>query len=77
LFFRTDLDQVGARLRRYLERSGGGVLDEPATAQALAAFLLRGVRCGAVAADEVPALTGTDLETITTLAARQEAIRAH
>jgi citrate lyase beta subunit len=72
LFFRTDLDQVGARLRRYIERSGGGVLDEPATAQALAAFLLRGVRCGAVAADEVPALTGTDLETITGLAVRRE-----
>ena len=55
LFFRTDLDQVGARLRRYIHRSGGGVLDEPATAQALAGFLLRGVRCGAVAPGELQA----------------------
>jgi hypothetical protein len=72
LFFRTDLDQVGARLRRYVAGSGGGVLDEPATAQALAGFLLRGVRCGAVAVGEVPALTGTDLETIAALAARRD-----
>jgi citrate lyase beta subunit len=71
LFFRTDLDQVGARLRRYVDRSGGGVLDEPATAQALAGFLLRGVRCGAVSAGEVPALTGSDIETITAIAARR------
>jgi citrate lyase beta subunit len=72
LFFRTDLDQVGARLRGYLHRSGGGVLDEPATARALAGFLLRGVRCGAIGAGEIPVLTGADLQTITTLAARQE-----
>jgi citrate lyase beta subunit len=72
LFFRTDLDQVGARLRRYSHRSGGGVLDEPATAQALAGFLLRGVRCGAVAPGEVQALTGSDLGTITALAKRRD-----
>ena len=77
LFFRTDLDQIGARLRRYVDRSAGGVLDEPATAQALAGFLLRGVRCGAVAAGEIPALTGTDLETITALAARRDQAAAH
>ena len=39
----------------------GGVLDEPATARALAAFVLRGVQCGAVGADEVLALTGVGL----------------
>jgi citrate lyase beta subunit len=72
VFFRTDLDQVGARLRGYLRRSGGGVLDEPATARALAGFLLRGVHCGAIGAGEIPVLTGADLETITALAARQE-----
>jgi HpcH/HpaI aldolase/citrate lyase family len=77
LFFRTDLDQIGARLRRYVDRSGGTVLDEPATAQALAGFLLRGVRCGAVAAGEIPALTGTGLETITALAARRDQAAAH
>ena len=70
VFFRTGLDQIGARLRTYLQRSGGRVLDEPATAQALASFLLRGVHCGAVAAGEIRILTGSDLDTITRLATR-------
>ena len=70
VFFRTDLEQVGARLAAYLQRTGGRVLDEPATAQALAAFLLRGVHCGAVAAGEVRELAGADLATITRLATR-------
>jgi hypothetical protein len=47
------------------------VLDEPATAQALAAFLLRAVHCGAVRADEVGALTGADLPVVTVLADRR------
>jgi citrate lyase beta subunit len=70
VFFRTGLDQIGARLRAYLQRTGGRVLDEPATAQALAAFLLRGVHCGAIAAGEIRILTGSDLDTITRLATR-------
>ena len=40
------------------------MLDEPATTQALAAFLLRGVHCGAVRAEGVADLTGTDLDTV-------------
>ena len=70
VFFRTGLDQIGARLRGYLQRTSGRVLDEPATAQALASFLLRGVRCGAISVGEIPILTGSDLDTITRLAAR-------
>jgi hypothetical protein len=72
MFFRADLAQVGARLRGYLDHSGGRVLDEPATAQALAGFLVRGVRCGAVDPAEVEALTGSGLETIAALAMRRE-----
>ena len=48
LFFRTGLDEAGGRLRDYLAGTGGTVLDEPATARALAGFLRRGVHCGAV-----------------------------
>src|ERR671916_1371195 len=73
VFFRTGLDQTGARLRAYLQRSRGRVLDEPATAQALASFLLRGVHCGAIAVGEIPLLTGSDLDTITRLATRTAA----
>jgi citrate lyase beta subunit len=59
-FYRSGFAAAGERLRRYLERSGGGVLDEPATARALADFVLRGVDCGALTIDEVTAATGLD-----------------
>jgi hypothetical protein len=42
------------RLRAYTEKQAGGVLDEPATAQALAAYLLRGLDCGALDEAELP-----------------------
>ena len=58
LFFRTGLDEAGGRLRDYLAGTGGAVLDEPATARALAGFVRRGVHCGAVTAEEAEALTG-------------------
>ena len=40
------------RLRDYLDRRSGGILDEPATARALAGFLRRGLDCGALDPDE-------------------------
>ena len=43
-------------------------MDEPATARALAAFVLRGVQCGAVGTEEVQALAGVDLSQLTALA---------
>ena len=52
-FFRDGFGNAAARLARYLAGAAGGVLDEPATARALAGFLLRGLACGAV--------TGADL----------------
>ena len=59
-FFREGLDDAGTRLRSYTARQGGGVLDEPATAQALAGFLLRAMDCGAVTADEARSASGLD-----------------
>lgn len=47
-----------ARIRMHRERRDSGVLDEPATLRALAGFLLRGLDCGALSADEVHAGTG-------------------
>jgi citrate lyase beta subunit len=46
-FFRDGRDAAVLRLRRYLERADSGIADEPATARALAAYLLRGLDCGA------------------------------
>jgi citrate lyase beta subunit len=59
-FFREGLPAAGARLRGYTERAGGTVLEEPATARALAGFLARGLDCGAVTEAELAALTGLD-----------------
>jgi citrate lyase beta subunit len=59
-FFRDGLAAAAARLRAYAERAESHVLDEPATAQALAGFLVRGLDCGALDEAETYALTGLD-----------------
>lgn len=55
-FYRTALGVAAPRIGRYLDRQGGAVVDEPATAQALATVVLRGLDCGAFGPDEVTAL---------------------
>ncbi|MHA7270860.1 DUF6986 family protein [Arthrobacter sp. HLT1-20] len=67
-FYRQGLPASAVRLRNYVEQTQGAVMDEPATARALANFVLRGVVCGAVGADEVAALTGIDIPQLTALA---------
>ncbi|GGW28479.1 DUF6986 family protein [Streptomyces griseoloalbus] len=57
-FYREGLEQAAARLVRYVGRAGGDVMDEPATAKALAGYLLRGLDCGALDTAEVTRLTG-------------------
>jgi len=54
-FFRGALPAAAQRLAAYLDRSDAGVLDEPATARALAGVLLRGLDCGALDEDEFSA----------------------
>ena len=56
--------EAGRRLRDYLARQSSGVIDEPATARALAGFLLRGHECGAVTSGELRSATGLDLANI-------------
>ncbi|MBB2942833.1 citrate lyase beta subunit [Actinoplanes lutulentus] len=48
-FFRDGRDVAVERLHRYLNRQESGIADEPATARALAGYLLRGLDCGALA----------------------------
>ena len=55
-FHRRALAAAGPRIVAYLQRQGGGVIDEPATAQALAAGVLRGLDCGAYSPDDVVAI---------------------
>ncbi|WP_151772547.1 DUF6986 family protein [Streptomyces abyssomicinicus] len=57
-FHLEGFDRAADRLARYAARTAGDVLDEPATARALAAFLLRGLDCGAFDPAEVTQRTG-------------------
>lgn len=59
-FFREGLEAAGTRLRNYVHKIESAIMDEPATARALARYIHRGVACGAVGAQEV-----TDLAQIT------------
>ncbi|MEU2731892.1 aldolase/citrate lyase family protein [Streptomyces griseoviridis] len=64
-FYREGFEQAAARLTRYAHRTGGDVMDEPATAKALSGYLLRGLDCGALDIAEVARATGltrADLE---------------
>ncbi|MGY1777311.1 DUF6986 family protein [Geodermatophilus sp. SYSU D00804] len=69
-FFRGALPAAAARLTAYVERVDGGVLDEPATARALAGVVLRGLDCGAVDPAEAAAATGLDRAALDALAGR-------
>lgn len=68
--YRRALAPAAARLRGYLERRSAGVLDEPATAQALAAVLLRGLECGALDEAEVQAAVGAGRDVLAGLLTR-------
>jgi citrate lyase beta subunit len=57
-FYRSGFDRAATRLRNYVTQAGSAILDEPATARALADYLLRAVHCGATDGDEVWAATG-------------------
>lgn len=68
-FYRAGLDDAARRLADYVAGTRGALLDEPATARALAGFLLRGLRCGAFTEPEVTGRTGLTLERVTAHAA--------
>jgi citrate lyase beta subunit len=70
-FYRGALPAAVERLAAYLDGSGAGVLDEPATARALATVLLRGLDCGAQEEEEVRRLGGPDRVALASLAGRR------
>jgi hypothetical protein len=70
-FFRSALPAAVARLTAYLDRGEAGVLDEPATARALAAVVLRGLDCAAVDEAEILAAGGPELGVLAKLSARR------
>jgi len=70
LFYREGFTEAAIRLRAYLGQGESGYLDEPATAAALAGFVLRGLDCGAVDPAEVDRLIGVDIAGLAKLARR-------
>ncbi len=69
-FYRSGWPAAATRLSNYLTGRASGVMDEPASAQALAAFVVRGLYCGALDDLEVTTGTGVDRPTLEALALR-------
>ena len=59
-FYREGFPDAADRLRAYLGNADSGVLDEPATAQAMASLLVRGLHSGALDEAEVTGRTGVE-----------------
>jgi citrate lyase beta subunit len=70
-FYRQGMPTACDRLRNYLASAGTGVLDEPATAQAMASLLVRGLHCGALDADEVSERAGVSVDALDRLFRRR------
>jgi hypothetical protein len=69
-FYRDGFPAAAARLRNYVARRDSAILDEPATARALADFVLRGLDCGAVSPDELDDAGRLDVHLLAGLARR-------
>ena len=70
-FYRHGFARAAARLRLYLEKTAGVVMDEPATARALAGFVYRGLACGAIDDSELQSAIGIDKSRLCALATPQ------
>lgn len=62
-FYRSAFAPAATRLRNYVHQHDSAVMDEPATARALAGVIHRGSVCGALTADEIE--SAADLPTST------------
>ncbi|WP_286217685.1 DUF6986 family protein [Paraoerskovia sediminicola] len=77
-FYRSGFAAAAKRLHDYTHQVEGGVMDEPATARALARFVARGLACGAIDDAEVRRDAGLDVPALRELAfpARPAAVSA-
>lgn len=67
-FYRTGWEQAADRLGTYLGGGESAILDEPATARALARFLQRGLLCGAIDAQELQSRAGLQIAQVSEVA---------
>jgi citrate lyase beta subunit len=72
VYYLRNVGSDARRLRAYVDSSASGVLDEPATAQALAMSLRRAVDCGALSATEMAELTGLAENELAALSRREK-----
>ncbi|ONI83237.1 aldolase [Saccharothrix sp. ALI-22-I] len=70
-FYLEGVEADARRLKAYVERAGGSVLDEPATAQALSTSFIRALDCGALDEREVRRATGLTVTDLQALARRE------
>ena len=71
-FYRDSATTVAGRLAAYLGEASEGLLDEPATAAAMAGFLCRGLDAGALTDTEVVDATGVAVADLLVLARRSQ-----
>ncbi|MFD1212287.1 DUF6986 family protein [Arthrobacter sp. GCM10027362] len=67
-FYRDGFAPAAARLKNYVHKVDSAILDEPATARALARFIQRGLACGALDEAEFTALAEVPADTLAALA---------
>jgi hypothetical protein len=70
-FYREGFAGAAARLKAYLGQQDSQFLDEPATAVALAGFVLRGLECGAIDEAELASDIGVETTRLAQLARRR------
>jgi hypothetical protein len=70
-FYRGAFAPAATRLRNYVHRLDSTVMDEPATARALASVIHRGSVCGALTVDEIETATDLPMSTVRDIALGQ------
>lgn len=72
-FYRDGFEAAAVRLRNYVHGIDSAIMDEPATARALARFLHRGLVCGAVESNEFERLAEVSVAQLEAIAHPQSA----
>ncbi|KQY09317.1 aldolase [Mycobacterium sp. Root135] len=67
-FYRGAFAPAATRLRNYVQQLDSAIMDEPATARALANVIHRGSVCGALSVDEIESATDLPMPTVSDIA---------
>lgn len=67
-FYREGFEAAATRLRNYVHKIESAIMDEPATAKALANFIRRGLICGALTEAEITSAAQIDIATLESIA---------